>query len=65
MGCRLWGHTESDTTEVTQQQQQQDGPSWVAQVVKNLPAVRETWVQSPSWEDPLEKGMTIHSSILA
>ena len=37
----------------------------VAQMVKNLPAVRETWVQSLDWEDPLEKGKTSHSSILA
>ena len=34
-------------------------------VVKNLPAVRETWVQSLGWEDPLEKGMATHSSIPA
>ena len=34
-------------------------------MVKNLPAVRETWVQSLAWEDPLEKGMATHSSILA
>ena len=33
-------------------------------MVKNLPAVLETWVQSLGWEDPLEKGNTIHSSIL-
>ena len=33
--------------------------------VKNLPAVQETWVQSLGWEDPLEEGMTTHSSILA
>ena len=42
--------------------------SWaflVAQLVKNLPAVRETWVQSLGWEDPLEKGKATHSSILA
>ena len=39
--------------------------SLVAQTVKNLPAVQETWVQSLGWEDPLEKGMIIHSSILA
>ena len=32
--------------------------SLVAQKVKNLPAMRETWVQSQGWEDPLEKGMT-------
>ena len=37
----------------------------VAQMVKNLPAMRETWVRSLSWEDPLVKGKTIHSSILA
>ena len=37
----------------------------VAQSVKNLPAVQETWVQSLHWEDPLEKEMANHSSILA
>ena len=37
----------------------------LAQTVKNLPAVRETWVQSLSWEVPLEEGMATHSSILA
>ena len=37
----------------------------MAQTVKNLPAMRETWVQSLGWEDPLEEGMAIHSSILA
>ena len=36
----------------------------VAQMVKNPPAMWETWVQSLGWEDPLEKGMAIHSSIL-
>ena len=39
--------------------------SLVAQSVKNLPAVQETRVRSLSWEDPLEKGMATHSSILA
>ena len=34
-------------------------------MVKNLPAVQETCVQAPGWEDPLEKGMATHSSILA
>ena len=38
--------------------------SLVAQMVKNLPAIRETWVQSLGWEDPLEKGMATLSSIL-
>ena len=37
----------------------------VAQTVKNLPAMQETRVQSPGWEVPLEKGIAIHSSILA
>ena len=42
--------------------------SWafpVAQLVKNPLAMQETWVQSVVWEDPLEKGMATHSSILA
>ena len=34
------------------------------QMVKNLPAIQETQIQSMDWEDPLEKGMAIHSSIL-
>ena len=34
-------------------------------MVKNPPAMQETWVQSLSWEDPLEEGMATHSSILA
>ena len=37
----------------------------VAQTVKNLPAVRETWVQSLGWEDPLEKEVSTHCSILS
>ena len=37
----------------------------VAQTVKNLPAMWETWVRSLGWEDPLEEGMANHSSILA
>ena len=42
--------------------------SWaflMAQLVKNPSAMWETWVQSLGWEDPLEEGMTTHSSILA
>ena len=42
--------------------------SWAslgAQLVKNPPAVQETWVRSLGWEDPLEKGKATHSSILA
>ena len=39
--------------------------SLVAQTVKNMPLMQETWVQSLGWEDPLEKGMATHFSILA
>ena len=39
--------------------------SLVAQAVKNLPAMWETWVWSLGWEDPLEEGMATHSNILA
>ena len=39
--------------------------SLVAQLVKNLPVMQETWVRSLGWEDPLEKGMATHSSIVA
>ena len=39
--------------------------SLVAQMVNNLPAMQETCVQSLGWEDPLEKGMATHCSILA
>ena len=41
------------------------GASLVAQMVKNLPAMQETWVQSLGWEDLLEKEIATHSSILA
>ena len=40
------------------------GASLVAQLVNNSPAMRETWVQSLGWEDPLEKGMAAHSYLL-
>ena len=39
--------------------------SLVAQMVKHLPAIQETWVRSLGWEEPLEKEMATHSSILA
>ena len=61
-----------DLSQVGNKQWSQDliphNPVWaslVAQMVKNLPAVRETWVQSLDWEDHLEKGMATHSSSLA
>ena len=37
----------------------------MAQTVKDLPAIQETWVRSLAWDDPLEKGKATHSSILA
>ena len=37
----------------------------MAQMVKNLPEMQETWVRTLDWEDPLEKGMATHPSILA
>ena len=43
----------------------QQEASLVVQTAKNLPAVQESWVQSLGREDPLEKGMATHSSILA
>ena len=39
--------------------------SLVAQLIKNPPAMQETWVPSLGWEDPLEKGKATHSNILA
>ena len=66
------GPTESDTTKYlsTTRNTGRVTPivSWaslVAQLVKNPPAMRETWVQSLGWDDPLEKGMATHSGILA
>ena len=41
------------------------GASLLAQLVKNPPAIWETWVQSLGWEDPLEESMATHSRILA
>ena len=37
----------------------------MTQMVKNLPAMRKTWVRSLGWDDPLEEGMAVHSSVLA
>ena len=44
---------------------QQSWASLIAQLIKNQPAMWETWVRSLGWEDPLEKGKATHSSILA
>ena len=48
-----------------QQVKRKSGASLVAQKVKNLPTMHETWVSSLGQEDPLEKGMATHSSIHA
>ena len=61
MGYSPWGHKELDTTETTEHACIER----VAQMVMNLSTMQETWVQSLGWEDPLEEGMTTHSSILA
>ena len=52
-------------SDVSQRQTEMILDSLVAQSVKNLPAVQETWVQFLGWEDPLEKEMAIHCSTLA
>ena len=56
-----WIYTESSENNMCNRSQ----ASLVAQIVKNLPAMQETWVLSLGWEDPLQKGMATHSSILA
>ena len=68
VGCLLWGRTESDTTEVKCSNSSSNVILWaslVAQLVKNLPAMQETLAWFLGQEDPLEKGMATHSSILA
>ena len=70
MGSGPWGHKELDITEVayhacTHMCNTYFRASLMAQMVKNLPAMQKTWVQSLGQEDPLEKGMATHSSILA
>ena len=71
VSCSLWGCKESDMTEQLSMGQHINiystwtWASLVAQLVRNLPAMRETWVRPLGWEDPLEDGMAIHSNILA
>ena len=62
MGYSPWGRKESDTTERFHFHRV-GFP--VAQTIKNLPAVQETWIQSLGWEDSPEEEMATHSSILA
>ena len=65
MDCSPWGCKESGTNEQLTHTQIFSWASLIAQLVKNLPAMWETWVQSLDWEDPLEKRKVTHSSILA
>ena len=59
MGSELYFHIDSVRIELNYR------ASLVAQLVKNLPAMQETWVQSLGQKDPLEKAMATHSNILA
>ena len=70
MHCDSWGRKESDTTErLTYTHTNVIKCSWEASLValriKCLPAMQGTWVRSLGWEDPLEKEMATHPSILA
>ena len=72
----LWGHDVCPPPEQQGSQylwcflfhfgrQEAQSKKMVTQLVKNLPAMRDTWIQSLGWEDPLEKGTSTHSRILA
>ena len=64
--CSPWGRKESHMTErLNNNKDSTTRASLVAQTVKNLPAMQETWVRSLGWKEPLEKGMVTHSSVLA
>ena len=65
MGYSPWDHKELDTTEQLHFHFNFGLPTAVAQRLKHLPPMRETWVRSLGREDPLEKEMPTHSSILA
>ena len=60
-------HAVKDISQITANHKKQISQvsDFTVQIVKNLPAMRETCVQSLGWEDPLEKSMATHSSILA
>ena len=65
VGYQLLNHQGSPSKYYLLSVRYYSGASLVAQMVKNLSAVPETWVWSLGWEDPLERGMATHSSILA
>ena len=56
-----WARTGFVNLKDQQRSERQNRGSVVVQMVKNPPAVQETWVRSLGWEDPLEKGMATHS----
>ena len=62
---RSVGHSERNLAQEGEGCFKKERASLVAQTIKRLPAMRETWVQSLGWEDPLEKEMAPHSSTLA
>ena len=63
---QLYGHEfEQAPGDANDTMHKTDGSYLMVQMVEKLPTMQETWVQSLVWEDPLEKGMAIHSSILA
>ena len=64
--AEVHGVAESDVTELLNWTEQKlSWVSLVAQMVKSLPAMKETWIRSLAWKDPLEKKMANHSSVLA
>jgi hypothetical protein len=70
VGCSSWDHKELETTERACMQGSSGSLVWnkqilMAQRLKHLPAIQETWVRSLGQEDPLEKEMATHSSTLA
>ena len=62
--CQLYHNKAGNAGDGTGYPLQYSWASLVTQLVKNLPAKQETWVQFLSWEDPLEKGKATYSSIL-
>ena len=62
---RSVGHSKRNLAQEGEGCFKKERASLVAQTIKRLPAMRETWVQSLGWEDPLEKEMAPHSSTLA
>ena len=62
---KIWDKKKTDSKDEYIPNHINNWASLVAQLVKNLPAVQETWVPSQGWEDPLEEGVATHFSVLA